>query len=373
MISSATPARGDGRVAPQADDGVADLRAVAGGGWWAVYRFGRKLVSVRVAVGAEKAGPTMPVLTTLAHALLQIVTVALGSPLGREVAPREIGALLAQKLTRLGGLDAAETRMIVACGAGGGLAAVYNVPLAGALFVLEALLVTFSPKPVILAVAVSVIASITAWIGLGNVAQYSVPDYAISASLVGWAIVAGPLFGVAAYFFRRMTAACIGQAVTGWQRIPWSLAVFGVIGLCAGLFPQLPGNGRGPIQLGFDGQLGLTLAAELLLLKLLGIAGALRAGAAGGVLTPGMTVGALLAILLGAAWNLVFAAQPAGAYAIVGSAAFLASSMNMPLTAIALALEFTRVGHDFLVPVSLAVAGSAGTHRLCLQFEKAKR
>src|SRR5882724_11461014 len=60
---------------------------VAGVGWWAVYRFGSPLVSISKAVGAK--GPPMPFRTTVALDLLQIVTVALGSPLGREVAPRE--------------------------------------------------------------------------------------------------------------------------------------------------------------------------------------------------------------------------------------------------------------------------------------------
>jgi hypothetical protein len=40
---------------------------------------------------------------------------------------------------------------------------------------------------------------------------------------------------------------------------------------------------------------------------------------------------------------------------LIGRAAFLASSMKMPLTATVLIFEFTRVGHDFLIPISLAV------------------
>ncbi|WP_376784690.1 chloride channel protein, partial [Achromobacter animicus] len=61
----------------------------AGGGWWLIYRYGRPLVSVKKAV----SDPTqaMPPATTMAHAILQIITVGLGSPLGREVAPREVG------------------------------------------------------------------------------------------------------------------------------------------------------------------------------------------------------------------------------------------------------------------------------------------
>ena len=115
---------------------------VAGAGWWAVYRFGSSLVSVSKAVGGN--GVRMPFLTTLSHDLLQIVTVALGSPLGREVAPRELGAVLATWLSSRAALSPENSRTMIACGAGAGLAAVYNVPLAGALFTLEVLLRTFS-------------------------------------------------------------------------------------------------------------------------------------------------------------------------------------------------------------------------------------
>ena len=94
---------------------------VAGLGWWAVYRYGRPLVSIKQAV-SEKM-PIMPPKTTLAHALLQIITVALGSPLGREVAPREVGALAGSWLSQRARLTPEQHRLIVACGAGAGLAA----------------------------------------------------------------------------------------------------------------------------------------------------------------------------------------------------------------------------------------------------------
>ena len=116
--------------------------AVAGFGWWLLGRYGQKRVSIASAV-ANPSVP-MPAGTTTIHALLQIVTVALGSPLGREVAPREMGALGAGMVARKLGLPEDESRTLIACGAGAGLAAVYNVPLAGALFSLEVMLLSFS-------------------------------------------------------------------------------------------------------------------------------------------------------------------------------------------------------------------------------------
>jgi H+/Cl- antiporter ClcA len=343
--------------------------AAAGIGWWAVYRFGQPLVSIKAAVGKDVPGPRMPFFATIAHVLLQIVTVALGSPLGREVAPREISAVLATWLSSRAGLTAEERRILIACGAGAGLAAIYNVPLGGTVFILEVLLGTFAPRALVPAIVTSVVATMVAWIGLGDVPQYIVPQLEISPSLVGWSIVAGPVFGIAAYGFRALTRAAAAHTPQGWHRVPWCLAVFLGVGLLAALFPQLPGNGKGPSQLGFDGDLGVELAVSLLALKALAITASIRAGAAGGVLTPSLTLGALLATILGYLWNLVFPSVPTAAFAVVGAAAFLASSMNMPLTAIALIIEFTRVGHDVWVPIFVAVAASVASLHACARRE----
>lgn len=336
---------------------------VAGCGWWLVYRFGRPLISVMQAV--QDPAARMPAKTTLAHALLQIITVGLGSPLGREVAPREVGALAASGVSTWLRLPADQHRLIVACGAGAGLAAVYNVPLGAALFVLEVLLGTFAWPAAAVALVTCCIGAVIAWIGLGNEIQYAVPPMTAGASLIVWAAVAGPLFGVAAHGFVQLTSAARRQAARGWRLPVAAFVNFTLIGVLAIFLPALLGNGKGPAQLGFSSELTLGMAALLLVLKVAITSGSLRAGASGGLLTPGIAIGALLAVVLGAAWNLVWPDAPPGAYAVVGAAAFLAASMRMPLTAIVLILEFTRVDQAFLVPIILAVAGSVATQRWC--------
>ncbi|AJY24031.1 voltage gated chloride channel family protein [Burkholderia ambifaria AMMD] len=338
---------------------------VAGGGWWALYRYGRPLVSIRRAVRA--ADPRMPVVSTTVHALLQIVTVALGSPLGREVAPREIGSLLAGQLAHRAGLTSADCRLMVACGAGAGLAAVYNVPLGGAVFVLEVLLGTFELRALVAAVVTSAIAAAVAWIGLGNEHQYTVPAFVLSTPLVAWSIVCGPLFGFAAYGFVRLTTRARADAPKGRLLPVLALVNFAVIGVLAMRFPQLLGNGKGPASLGFDGTLTIGVAATLLVLKVLIEAGSLRAGAEGGLLTPGLANGALLGVVLGGLWGLVWPGASIGGCALIGATAFLAASMQMPITAVVLLLEFTRVNHDSLVPMLLAVAGSLVAYRFAQQ------
>jgi H+/Cl- antiporter ClcA len=336
--------------------------AVAGIGWWLLYRFGAPLVSISQAV---RKGARMPFGVTVTHAVLQIVTVGLGSPLGREVAPRELGAALATKLCARANLTPECTRIMIACGAGAGLAAVYNVPLGGTLFTLEVLLGTFRFPSSVLALATCVIATLVARLGLGNGLQYAVPPLAISHSIIVWSLLAGPVIGAAAYLFVRATEASRARAPKDWRLPVWCALVFPIIGLLAIPFPQLLGNGKGLAQAGFDNEVGLTLAVTLLLLRVIVLVASLRAGAEGGLLTPSLSIGALLGIIAGSFWNHVWPTGSQADFAIVGGAAFLASSMKMPLTAIVLTVEFTGIGQEFLVPLSLAVAGSVSIFHLC--------
>jgi H+/Cl- antiporter ClcA len=364
-VTAASPER---RLAAFALCGI-----VAGAGWAALYRYGKPLVSIRRAVASSD--PRMPFISTVAHALLQIVTVALGSPLGREVAPREIGALFAGRIAARAELSIDDCRLLVACGAGAGLAAVYNVPLGGAVFVLEVLLGTFAPRAMIAAIVTSTLAAIVAWSGLGNEQQYVVPAFRASAALMIWAALCGPLFGLAAKGFVSLTSGARAHAPRGLRLVVLSVINFVAIGLLAGSFPQLAGNGKGAASLAFSGELTVSLAAVLLVLKVMIEASSLRAGAEGGLLTPGLTNGALLAVVLCGVWNHVLpeaASLPFAAAALVGAGAFLAASMQMPLTAIVLIVEFTHASHDLLFPLLLAIGGAVITCRTLPQLRSVR-
>lgn len=335
---------------------------VAGCGWWLLGRYGRKRVSVAAAVAPS--GARMPMGTTTLHALLQIITVALGSPLGREVAPREMGALAGGFMARRVGLDPDETRTLIACGAGAGLAAVYNVPLAGALFSLEVLLLSFNWEKALATIITSAIAAWTATLGLGNESQYHFTSGSLSHSFLAWAIVAGPVLGSAAWLFRKSTGAARAGVRANWQMPVFCLLAFALLAVLSLHFPQLPGNGKGPMQLALSDSIDYRDAALLLGLKMVVILAVLRGGAEGGLLTPGLTVGGLLSLLLCFLWQLAFPGGDNGSFALVGGAAFLAASMQMPLTAVTLVMEFTHMDHDYFVPALLCAAGAFITCRV---------
>ncbi|MBZ6393114.1 MAG: chloride channel protein [Pantoea dispersa] len=335
--------------------------AVAGFGWLILGRYGQRLVSIKAAV-SQPSHP-MPAGATILHALLQIITVALGSPLGREVAPREMGALAGGAIARRLGLNNDEVQILIACGAGAGLAAVYNVPLGGTLFSLEVLLLSFSWEKAFAALVTSAIAAWIATLGLGDESQYHFVSSDLPRSFIFWACAAGPLFGLAAWGFRKATSKARGAVRNNWQMPVICLLAFAVLAGLSLYYPQLPGNGKGPMQMALNNELDYRHAVVLLGLKLVVILAVLRGGAEGGLLTPGMTVGGLLSLILYAGWQLVFPGGDALSFALVGGAAFLAASMQMPLTAVVLVMEFTHMQHSYFVPVILCSAGAFLTCR----------
>lgn len=336
--------------------------AIAGFGWWLLGRYGQKRVSIASAVANPSVA--MPAGTTTIHALLQIVTVALGSPLGREVAPREMGALGAGMVARKLGLLADETRTLVACGAGAGLAAVYNVPLAGALFSLEVMLLSFSWEKTLAAIITSAIAAWTATLGLGEESQYHFTSDILPHSFLWWAIIAGPILGAGAWLFRKATSTARSHVRSNWQMPVFCLLAFSLLAALSLYFPQLPGNGKGPMQLALSDELGFPGAAMLLALKMVVILAVLRGGAEGGLLTPGLAVGGLTSLLLCMLWQQLLPGGDYASFALVGAAAFLAASMQMPLTAVALVMEFTHMDHSYLAPTLLCAAGAFLTCRI---------
>ena len=90
----------------------------------------------------------------------------MGASLGREAAPKQMGALAGSVLAQWAGIPPAQRRLLAACGAGAGIAAVYNVPFGGALFALEVLLGALSLTLVPPALIASMIAAAVSWLFL---------------------------------------------------------------------------------------------------------------------------------------------------------------------------------------------------------------
>jgi H+/Cl- antiporter ClcA len=300
-------------------------------------------------------GARLPFLASLARAVHSIVIVGLGASLGREAAPQQTGAAVASALSQWAQLPEWQRRLLVACGAGAGMAAVYNVPLGGALFALEVLLGTLTLPLVLPALATSLIATAVAWIALPTHPTYTIPTYAIHGSQVVWAIIVGPIAGLAAVAYIRLIGAAHALRPSGRMRFFAPIVVFAALGAVAIAYPQLLGNGKNVVQLALVARLSVGLIAVLLVLKPIATAACLGSGASGGLFTPTLAYGVLLGALLGQGWSEIWPGAPLGSYAIIGGAAVLGAAMQGPLAAVVLLLELTHHGDALMVPVLLAV------------------
>jgi len=324
---------------------------VAGGGTMLLSRHSPGEVSESLWL----RGARVPFWASIARGVHSIVIVALGASLGREAAPQQAGAAVASALSEWARLPDWQRRLLVACGAGAGMAAVYNVPLGGALFALEVLLGTLTLPLVLPALATSLIATGVAWIALPTSPTYTVPSYPVHGQQIVWAVIVGPIAGLAAIAWIRLIARAHALRPAGWQRLAAPIVVFAALGALATAYPQLLGNGKPVVQLALVAKLSVALLAVLLVLKPLVTAACLGSGAPGGLFTPTLAYGVLLGGVLGEGWAQIWPGAPLGGYAIIGGAAVLGASMQGPLAAVVLLLELTHHADALMVPILIAV------------------
>ncbi len=295
-------------------------------------------------------------LRSLLSGLISEVVIGMGASMGRENGPRLMGGVSGSTLARFGGVSAEQRRLLVACGAGAGLAAVYNVPLAGALYTAEILMGSITLPVAMPALACSGVATATAWIYLPDHATYlGIPDYRFRLPVMIWALFAGPVTGLVASAWVRLVGWVSFHRLSGVRSLIGMPLAFTALGVIAVRYPQLLGNGKDLAHDMFAGAGGgIGLLAVLVVLKPLVTAMCLGSGASGGLLTPTMSTGAVLGALLGSAWSLAWPGAPTGAYALVGAAAMTGAGGQAPLSGLVLVLELTHSGFGLLVPMVAA-------------------
>lgn len=283
------------------------------------------------------------------------IVVGMGASIGREAAPKLLGGASGSVISGWFNLTSGQRKLLVACGGGAGLAAVYNVPLAGGIFTAEILIGSLTLPVALPALATSWIAVMTAWLYLPEHATYlDIPAYHFTVSLMVWALVVGPVMGVFAAGYIRLIGWVSHHRFTGLRSIVAMVVVFSILGAIGIAYPQLFGNGKDLAHDAFLGAGSLALFAALFALKPLVTAACLGTGASGGLLTPTLSTGAALGAALGLAWNLFWPGTHAGAFAMVGAIAMVGAGMQAPLTALALVLELTHTGFQIMVPIMAA-------------------
>jgi CIC family chloride channel protein len=327
--------------------------AVGGVLWYLLRRF---TPGERTDVdGAVWSGAPLSTRRSLASSLIAELVIGMGASIGREAAPKLMGGVAGSVLARWARLSPAQRRLLIGCGAGAGLAAVYNVPLGGALFTAEVMCGSLTLPVLLPALACSLIATATSWVYLPVHATYvDIPAYTLSVPLMVWAVLVSPLIGVISVGYIRLIGWVSHHRARGASALVAPLVAFGLLGLVAIAYPQLLGNGKDMAQMVFIGGGTLALLAALWILKPLATSLCLGSGASGGLFTPTLSTGAVLGALLGQAWSMAWPGSPMGAYAMVGASAMIGAAIQAPLASVVLVMELTHSGFGISVPIIAA-------------------
>lgn len=323
-------------------------------GFWYVLQRRYQILSIRQQI--DLAGDREPApLAHLLHAGMQVAIVGAGASVGKEGAPREVGALLAGRLAKGFSLALKERKVLIACGAGAGLAAVYQVPFASSLFVFETLGLAFSWQNYLLVLTSTYLATWVAQPIVGQGAVYHLSAVSWSASGFLQAIVIAflvtPLALVFAFLAKRAS-----HKRRKDMTILWALPLaFLVLGSLVAFFPIFMENGQVLAQALLSSQsipyLPLALAVKGLLVYLL-----LRNGAYGGTLTPSFALGIGSGYLVTLLLTVLGIHLDPAIGMLLGATVFLGTTLDAPLTAIALSLGFTGQAWSLTIPLVL-VAG----------------
>jgi CIC family chloride channel protein len=275
-------------------------------------------------------------------------TLALGGglALGREGPTVQMGGAIGDAISKWLKVPPRERRTLIAAGAGAGLAAAFNAPLSGVIFVLEEIQRDFHPFVFGAAFLAAAIADIVSRVLSGAFPVFSIPDYPTPpiASLPIFALL-GIFAGLLGVVFNRSLLGTMNlfARVKGRWSLPVAASVGALVGLAGWFSPMMIGGGHSLAEAALAGNLILSVIPAFFVIRFLMTILSYGTGAAGGIFAPLLALGALLGLALGQIANRIapgIVPQPA-VFAVVGMAAYFTAIVRAPLTGIVLIVEMT--------------------------------
>jgi chloride channel protein, CIC family len=336
-----------------------------------IHRFAREarghgVPEVMLAV-AERGGRIRPQVAVV-KSLASAICIGGGGSVGREGPIVQIGSALGSTLGQILRLSEARLKLLLACGAAGGISATFNAPIAGVLFALELILRDFEAESFGVVVLASVTASVIGRAAFGSAAFLSLPPFQL-VSLWEYLLYAGlglfaALVGV---IFIRVLYGIEDAADHLWRGPEWLRPVAGglVLGSLLLVLPEMYGVGYPALEHAIREQYAIPLLLVFLFGKIVATSITIAIGGSGGVFAPSLFMGAMLGVAYGDAIQLVWPglAGPAGAYGLVGMGAVFAAAARAPMTAVVIIFELTGE-YQIILPLMFAIALAAGIGNL---------
>lgn len=319
---------------------------------------GHGVPEVMLAV-AERGGRIRPQVAVI-KSLASAVCIGCGGSVGREGPIVQIGSALGSTLGQLLRVPESRLRLLVACGAAGGISATFNAPIAGVIFALELILRDFEAESFGVVVLASVIADVIGRAVFGSAAFLPLPpftltslwEYALYAGLGLCAAVAGVAFVRVLYGFEDLSDRF-------WRGPEWLRPVVGggVLGLLLLALPEMYGVGYPVLEQAIRGDYIVGFLVLLLVGKIVATSLTIGIGGSGGVFAPSLFMGAMLGTAYGQLlhWALPGTVGPAGAYGLVGMGALFAAAARAPISAVIIIFELTGE-YEIILPLMFAVA-----------------
>lgn len=277
--------------------------------------------------------------------LAPALTIGSGGSVGREGPIALIGAAFGSSLGQSLKLTDRYTMLLVGCGAGAGIAATFNAPIAGALFAMEVVLGSYAMGTLVPCFVAAVTGVSVFNLILGDHLALVVPTIAfrtpVSLVLMGVLGILAGLFGIA--YTRGLTY--FEDLFDNWNITFWQRAIIGglFVGLLGLAVPQVLGVGYGTMNAVASGQIFGLMVLVLLVAKYFATLVTIGAGGSGGVFAPSLYLGLMLGTAFG---TVVHGLGPdlfaqASVFGIAGMGAVFAATAQAPLTAAVIVLEMT--------------------------------
>ena len=291
-----------------------------------------------------------------------------GMVLGREGPTVQLGANIGQMVADVGRVKDRETRhTLLAAGSAAGLTTAFNAPLAGILFVIEEMRSEFNYNLIsVKAVFVgAVMATIACRMVSGQSPILLLGSYDMPAQSTLWLyLVLGLLFGVIGIGFNKFLLWLQQKFLDFYQGSMLRFVLTGAfIGGCCGLFglylPQAVGGGFDVVHQVSAGQIGLGLLMLVFVLRFLTSTISFSSGAAGGIFSPLLALGASFGGIFGYVADMMFPESQLqrGSFGSAGMGALFAATVRAPLTGTVLVLEMTA-SYTLLLPMIITCLGA---------------
>jgi CIC family chloride channel protein len=310
-----------------------------------------------VMLAVSTAGSKIRPRVVAMKALVSSICIGSGGSVGREGPIVQISSALGSSLGQLFRLSEDKKRILIACGAAGGIAATFNAPIAGIFFALEIILREYGTRYFSSVVLSAVTATVISRSFLGSSPAFIVPHYELVSS---WEIIfyfiLGFLAAITGWVFIKMLykSEDIFDAlkIPNFAKPALGGLMLGIIGL---FFPQIFGVGYPSMEQTLNGQLSSLLILGLIGLKILATSLTLGSGGSGGVFAPSLFIGVMLGNSFGTLLYYLFPSIPIspGAYALVGMGAVFAGAGQAPISAIMILFEMTG-DYKIILPLMIA-------------------